>query len=178
MGYLEKMSPALFMGRAAVRNSGDCGTYSLTIVGVHDGEKIRNLSDCDSPMADLTVNCQWDAKKPEHVYAMEAEYRAVYAVDVVRAEAMAKTLRTVKRFLDRSPVRPETFGQFALLVAQALKIKLLVIDRSLRPVQWHTEGEYQILNSREIQSRVDSALYLARWPEGKPEPAPAPAAAV
>jgi hypothetical protein len=148
MGYLEKWHPALFMGRGAVRKSGDCGTYTLNIVGVLEGAKIRNLSDCDSPMADLTISCQWNADKPEHVYAMGAEYRAVYAVDVVRAEAMAKTLRTVQRFLDRSPVRPETFGQFALLVAQALKIKALVIDRSPRDVQWLTEGEYEILDSR------------------------------
>lgn len=77
-----------------------------------------------APLADLRVRAQHDyAAEP---YAWRVEYHSPYAVDLRRAQEMAKMLRKVERGLERVRLEygyPESFPAYVARVGKILGIK-------------------------------------------------------
>lgn len=87
----------------------------------------------DQPYLDsLQVRCQGDngdTAAHRRLYGFEVEYRP-FSVDLLRAEAMVKTLRHVERVLQRCADRfgrVDSFADYAVRVAMALGIRTFMV---------------------------------------------------
>lgn len=136
-----------------------CGTVAFKFVVIGEDGKIRN--GLDQWMGDLTVRCQWNTDRvcetAPHTYAWEIEYRDVYAVDLRRAEIMTKTLKRIAKAEAALPIRPTTFGQWAVLMCKALGIDEIVAAKNAGG--WsYSETEHHIGEIAEAQWRIDNAI--------------------
>jgi len=148
----------------------------LGFVTVEDGNRVRNPSDMEefAPFHDFTLRAfaRWEDyehnARPFECTNWEAIYSNVYSVDMRDCERMLKMLRKVNSV--RWPVTPQSFGQFAALICDALKVRTMVT--ALSGGSWHNETEHRIDDTKYLESSVDSLVldfqYRVR-PETRPE---------
>ena len=130
------------------------GRVELPIVEVNQQQQIRNPS--ETLFENFMFRCQWHAKIDEfRPFGFEAEYRSVYAIDLAKAERHVKMLRKVSKVA--FPISPNTFGQWASLMAKHLGITLLLRPTTQRG--WsYSDNQHQFLPASSIQQGIDNAI--------------------
>lgn len=119
---------------------------------------------------DPTIGQAADSDRARRLYAFELEYRHIHAVDLSKAERMARTLRKVEDRLEKlraeyGPTR--SFGQWARLVAMALgaeKFAMKVRDRSAT----YAENEWHLYSLNEAVDVIDGRIEA--WRRGEEFP--------
>ena len=94
----------------------------------------------DAHWTDLRVGCQistdYSNDKPR-CYGWDINYAACSRIDLDLAERQFKTLarldRAHKRLIEKSGIRPQTFGQYAAQVAQIAKAKIIYCPSTYGP---------------------------------------------
>ena len=76
-------------------------------------------------------------------YHREVSYKDPFRIRRLDAMRMARTLTRIERFLERSPIRPETFGQYAALVAQAVKARGVIVRQDLEHASDYSEMQHE-----------------------------------
>jgi hypothetical protein len=113
----------------AVRSIDQAAHLSLTarIVELNDDGNVRNILESDDAgLADLVVQARAAADMGPGTYGWAVEYLQPYAVDLPRAQAMARTLAKLQRGMGRLDERlghPESFGAYLLRVAEVLRVR-------------------------------------------------------
>lgn len=165
----EKEVYGLYLGKGSVESdkpfSHDStpGHARLSVIVFRDpnsintpGSAIRNPS--YTPFDHLEFSAWWDGNKSEgKTYGWQVTYRDIYSVDLREAERMTKMLRKASKV--KMPIQPETFGQFAVLMAKALGIKKFV--RNIDPDRWsssYDEQKHAILDIRDGGRIIDEEI--------------------
>lgn len=85
----------------------------------------------DSPLEHLELRAQGDNTNPGKLYGYDATFRHVWSVDLRHAESMVRTLKAIRRGLDKAAERDgdlKSFGQYVLRVCRALGINSVIFD--------------------------------------------------
>lgn len=116
----------------------DFGTITVQFVRVYDVGPVHNIGfnngyDKDADLDGLTIRAQYESKaRPSdwpgsRVYGWDIWYQDCYSVELKRAEAMVKRLRSINAKMDKLEQqfgRPATFGAYVLRVCQIVGAKL------------------------------------------------------
>lgn len=116
-------------------------------------EGIYTYSDSND-LDGLQIRCQIS---DGNAYAFEVEYRDIFSVSLRKAEAMAKQLRKIDKHLEKVRATlgyPTTFTQYALRVAQALKVTTFAARASV-----HSGGDVRYMNPSEAESTIDHYIH-------------------
>lgn len=147
-------------------------TFSLRPVFFADNGETRLFGTWDGDrgvaLADLAIKaslaCHRD-KSREDFLSWETSYQNPWNVNMGRAEAMVKTLKTIKTSLDKAAKRDgltASFGQYVLRVCRALGAAgILIEDEDAR----RHEGRetYWERKDGEVVNTVDFQIQSAKW---------------
>lgn len=125
-----------------IRSGRDYGVLELSIVEVSPTDKIQNPGH-QHEFDGLRFRCQWDTVRKderERTYGWEISYRDVYSVNLEDVNRFAKVLRRARKALEKSTVKPMTFGQYVTIIADALGISTVVVESI------HSEDSIQYRN--------------------------------
>lgn len=124
-------------------------------------EGLRNAAGAHD---DLEVRCTMTADLDNGApYGWCMEYRGAYAVDLPRAEEMAKTLRTVQRKCDRLAAKygaPATFAEYVVRMGEALGVAGYVVARGA--ASWHVGTDWQRMDGAGARAWVERQIVEVR----------------
>jgi hypothetical protein len=132
-------------------------TISLYFVKVSTtSNKIRNTSgyfDDFNAFSDLEFNARIGVQFG--VYAERIEYVNVYTVDLPKSEQMAKMFKRISRIQAKLPFRPQSFGQFVVMIADALGCKQVIQCMDSTRFSDYDEREHRFWTLKEGQGVID-----------------------
>lgn len=106
-----------------------------------DGEKLEKMSwyawNEDRKYGRLQISCQIDGEVRDYAadsYAWRIGYDSINLIEFDHVELMYKTLKPIveryeKKIQQYDWLQPQTFGQYVQLIAEAAKIKYMVIPQ-------------------------------------------------
>lgn len=130
------------------------GKIKIRFVLIED-DKLRNIVD-GSPLEGLTVSAQYD-RDGWYTYGYSVAYRNEWFADLERCEIMVKTLRKVRRGLDRIEKEwghATDFGTYAIRVCKTLKVKDVYQGNSGKDKTYST-GQY-------VKWRIQDIVFLTK----------------
>jgi len=169
----EKPIYALFLGKNDVTHSNNGGDnyarLEIRVVVIEEGHKVRN--GCNVPLCDLHFSCYWNDRDNDHQpYGWTMDYRNLYSVGKARAEEMVQTFRKAAK-AKVFPVRPQTFGQYCVLMARAIGVTKFAQCYEDSPTGSYSDMDIRIseLNA-DAQGAIDWAV-SEDWRKTHPKPA-------
>ena len=128
---------------------------------------VRNFStswgDEELPLADLTIEALVNAEHADlgASYGWSIDYSDVYHVDLRRADAMAKLLKTIGKRMDKSSAqygRPATFGAFVAHAARAIGATTIVFERKHGRGNSYDDNDYGYSSIADGTSEIDAMV--------------------
>ncbi len=150
------------------------GFWELSIVRVDSANGSPLNCDRDSwerpeerIFEDMAIRCyvSWfDGKFAAQQF--NVEYKGVYSVDLNCVKILSAGLQRASKIIESFPVRPESFGQFACLLAAGLGVKEMIrksphyTERQRGSL--YSDYQWQILPVSSAQNVIDELLNAAR----------------
>lgn len=128
--------------------------------GSWDGAKGLGLTNL---VISASLSCRRD-KSREDFLNWETKFENPWEVGLERAEAMVKTLKTIRAGLDKAAKRdglPASFGQYVLRIVRALGAAGILIENE--EARHYGRTEYRERTDGEVVNTVDFQVQSAKW---------------
>jgi hypothetical protein len=146
-------------------SSDNIGVWELHFVTTDEG-RVRNLNNYTRTgrmFQDLRFRGQWNTDRPDQgVYSNELSIKGARIHRVSEAQELLDVMKTIEKARESIAISPASFGQYIVLMCQALKIRKAVIQSSERTRSgWGSYDDYdfrELTMASSVQTLIDDTI--------------------